>query len=112
VSNAFDLSQPVSTLQKPTVTTCLATVGDANHGASAGGTAVTIVGTGFDIGTPTVAIGGAAATSVVVVNATHITCVTPAGTPEASVAVVVSGPGGAGTGTGTGTGGWLYDAAP
>jgi hypothetical protein len=47
-------------------------------GGAIGGTAVTITGTGF-AGGAAVKIGGAAATSVVVVNATTITAVTPAG---------------------------------
>jgi hypothetical protein len=47
-------------------------------GPAAGGTAVTLTGTNFAAGA-TVTIGGAAATSVVVVNSTRITAVTPAG---------------------------------
>jgi hypothetical protein len=46
-------------------------------GAAAGGTAVTITGTNFS-NAATVAIGGVAATSVVVVSPTEITCVTGA----------------------------------
>lgn len=46
-------------------------------GPVAGGTAVTITGTDFLFGA-TVSFGGAAATSVVVVSSTTITCVTPA----------------------------------
>lgn len=46
-------------------------------GALGGGTPVTITGTGFS-GTPAVTFGGHAATSVVVVSATSITCLTPA----------------------------------
>lgn len=48
-----------------------------NFGAAAGGTAVTIHGTNFR-GSPSVTFGGVAATSVVVVNRTTITCVAPA----------------------------------
>lgn len=44
-------------------------------GSTAGGTAVTITGTSFS-GSPSVTFGGVAATSVVVVNSTTITCVT------------------------------------
>ena len=47
-------------------------------GPAAGGTAVTLTGTNFAAGT-TVTVGGAAATSVVVVSSTRITAVTPAG---------------------------------
>lgn len=46
-------------------------------GTIAGGTAITIAGTGFAAGA-TVTVGGAAATSIVVVSATEITAVTPA----------------------------------
>jgi hypothetical protein len=47
-------------------------------GTKAGGTAVTITGTGFIVGTtPTVIFGGQLATNVVVVSATSVTCVTP-----------------------------------
>jgi hypothetical protein len=47
-------------------------------GNVAGGTALTLTGTGFTTG-DTVDVGGTAATSVVIVNATTITCVTPGG---------------------------------
>lgn len=50
---------------------------DPSTGSTAGGTAVTITGTGFVDGA-TVTIGGQAATSVVVVDPTEITCDTPA----------------------------------
>ncbi|MBS2021096.1 MAG: IPT/TIG domain-containing protein [Deltaproteobacteria bacterium] len=46
-------------------------------GALAGGTALTLTGTGFRSGA-TVSLGGAAATSVVVVSDTSVTCVAPA----------------------------------
>ncbi len=51
-------------------------------GRTAGGTAVTLTGSNFAAGA-TVTIGGAAATSVVVVSSTRITAVTPAGTAGA-----------------------------
>lgn len=58
-------------------------------GTAAGGTAITITGTGFAAGA-TVTIGGAAATSVVVVGPTSITAVTPAGTAGAANVVVTN----------------------
>ena len=75
-------------------------------GPTAGGTSVTITGTNFT-GATAVTIGGAAATSVVVVSATSITAVTPAGTAGAqNVAVTTPG------GTGTGTNLYTYATAP
>ncbi|MDQ6967160.1 MAG: autotransporter domain-containing protein [Mariprofundaceae bacterium] len=53
-----------------------------SSGPVAGGTNVTITGTNFT-GAPAVTIGGAAATGVVVVNATSITATTPVGTAGA-----------------------------
>jgi hypothetical protein len=50
-----------------------------DSGPTAGGTAITIFGSGFTAGT-TVYIGGQACTSVVVVSSGEITAVTPAGT--------------------------------
>jgi hypothetical protein len=72
-------------------------------GRTAGGTAVTITGTGFVNGA-TVTIGGSAATSVVVASATSITAVTPAHAAGA-VDVVVAVPGGL---TGTLTSGFTF----
>lgn len=54
-------------------------------GSTAGGTSVTIMGTGFT-GATGVTIGGAAATAVTVVSATSITCTTPAGTAGTNAA--------------------------
>ncbi len=77
-----------------------------SSGPSAGGTSVTITGTNFT-GATSVTIGGAAATSVVVVNSTTITATTPAGSVGArDVAVTTTG------GTGTGTGLFTYIASP
>ncbi|HYH47075.1 MAG TPA: M12 family metallo-peptidase, partial [Thermoanaerobaculia bacterium] len=59
-------------------------------GTTAGGTAVTITGTGFQAGA-TVTFGGSAASSVVVVNSTRITAVTPARS-TGKVAVAVTNP--------------------
>lgn len=66
-----------------------------DDGDDGGATAVTISGVGFT-GATSVAFGGVAATSVVVVNDTTITCVTPAHAAGA-VAVVVTTPEGVGT---------------
>src|SRR5262249_47525133 len=64
-----------------------------NSGPAAGGTPVTLTGTGFVSGA-TVAFGGNAATSVVVMNATTITCTSPAGTVGTTVDVIVTDAGG------------------
>ncbi|MEI7926141.1 MAG: IPT/TIG domain-containing protein, partial [Chloroflexota bacterium] len=56
-------------------------------GPSAGGTSITITGTGFVSGA-TVTIGGTAATGVTVVSATSITATTPAGTPGSATVTV------------------------
>ena len=85
----------------PTVTSIAATSGPA-----AGGTAVTIGGTGFT-GATAVTIGGVAATAVAVLNATTMTATTPAHAAGV-VNVAVTTPGG----TGTGTGLYTYVAAP
>lgn len=61
-----------------------------DNGPAAGSTAVTITGTGFVEGA-TVTVGGAAATSVVVVSSTSITAVTPAGTIGARDVVITNG---------------------
>jgi hypothetical protein len=66
-----------------------------NSGLAAGGTAVTITGTNFAAGA-TVTFGAAAATNVVVVNATTITATTPAGSAGA-VAVTVTANGRSGS---------------
>ena len=58
-------------------------------GSTTGGTPISIPGTRFHSGA-TVTVGGAAATSVVVVSATEITCVTPAGTVGARDIVVTT----------------------
>lgn len=75
---------------------------------TAGGVSVTITGRGFlvnnDGTSPTVTFGGVAATSVVVVSSTSITCTVPAATQSGSVDVVVI----CKTGMATLTGGFLY----
>jgi uncharacterized repeat protein (TIGR02543 family) len=72
----------------PTATTI-----EPNTGSSTGGTSITITGTDFAAGA-TVTVGGAACTDVVVVSATSITCVTPAGTAGAKDVVVTNTNGG------------------
>jgi hypothetical protein len=72
----------------PAITSISPTTGSTN-----GGTPITITGTNFISGATTVTIGGNPATSVVVVNATTITAVTPPGTAGAKD-VVVTTPGG------------------
>lgn len=79
-------------------------------GPAAGGTAITITGTGFDASggaSEGVTIGGAAATSVVFVNATTIICVTPEHAVGAVDVVVTNGDGT----SGTLVGGFFYDGA-
>ncbi|MEI6274226.1 MAG: IPT/TIG domain-containing protein, partial [Phycisphaerae bacterium] len=71
----------------PTITTVSPTSGSAG-----GGTLITITGTNFIAGA-TVTVGGAAATSVVVVSATSITAQTPAGTTGAQDVTVTTGGG-------------------
>ena len=72
----------------PTVTSV-----SPNSGTTAGGTAVTITGTNFALGSDRGRLGlRAAATNVVVVNSTTITATTPAGTAGAvTVTVTVNG---------------------
>jgi hypothetical protein len=76
-------------------------------GSTAGGTAIAITGTNFQNGA-TVTVGGAAATSVVFVNGTRLTAVTPAHA-AGNVAVVVTNPT---TQTGTLNPGFFYAAPP
>lgn len=64
-------------------------------GPPAGGTTITLSGSNLT-GVTGVTIGGVAATSVTVVNASTVTCVTPAGTGSARD-IVVTSPAGSGT---------------
>jgi IPT/TIG domain len=73
-----------------------------NTGGVAGGTAVTLTGTGFAEATG-VTFGGVAATSVVIVSSTSITCVSPANSAGAKDVVVLDP-----NGNGTKTGGFTY----
>jgi RHS repeat-associated protein len=77
-----------------------------NSGTTAGGTPVTIAGTGFISGS-TVTIGGAAATSVTVVSSTTITATTPAHAAGAATVVVSNS-----NGSGQLTNGYTYTTAP
>ncbi|MEM7164817.1 MAG: IPT/TIG domain-containing protein, partial [Planctomycetota bacterium] len=63
---------------------------DPDSGPTAGGSAITILGDGFQAGA-TVTIGGAPATNVVFVDVNHITCDTPPG-PAGFVDVTVTNP--------------------
>ncbi|MFZ4505871.1 MAG: IPT/TIG domain-containing protein, partial [Microbacteriaceae bacterium] len=65
-------------------------------GPNVGGTPVTLVGEGFGVsGTPTVTVGGASATSVVMRSDTQLTFVTPSGSGLSDIVVTL--PGGAET---------------
>lgn len=75
----------ISTNPAPTVTGV-----SPNHGTIAGGTSVTVTGTGFNAAWPgPVLFGASTATSVVVVSPTEITCVTPAATGNGTCSVSV-----------------------
>lgn len=71
-------------------------------GPAAGGTTITITGTGFTMGTA-VTVGGAAATAENLSSDTKLTCVTPSGTAGARDVVVTTAGGSA-----TKTGGFTY----
>lgn len=94
---AGPVAGPVDDL--PTITAVV-----PSSGAIAGGTVITITGTGFEA-TPTVTVGGIAATGVTFVNSTQITATTPGGTLGATD-VVVTNPS---TGAATSTGGFTYE---
>lgn len=84
------LSAAPSFAAVPTITSVSPT-----SGSTAGGTAITITGTGFVAGA-TVSVGGAACTGVTVVSATSITCSTPARSAGAKDVVVTNADTGAG----------------
>jgi hypothetical protein len=90
-------------LPPPTITTI-----SPASGPAAGGTSVTITGTGFLAGGATVAFGASAATNVVVVSDTQITATAPAGSGTANVTVTTS----AGTSPAVPAGAFTYFAAP
>jgi hypothetical protein len=79
--------EPTTPTPAPTLTSVAPTAGPV-----AGGTAITLTGTNFIAGA-TVTVGGNAATAVVVVNATTITCTTPAGTAGAAAVSVTTASG-------------------
>jgi hypothetical protein len=82
-----------TTIQVATNTTGAPTVTgvNPNQGNSAGGTVVTVTGTGFT-GATGVQFGGRPATNVTVVSDTQITATAPAGQPGTSVDVTVTTP--------------------
>jgi hypothetical protein len=85
----FHGARPGSELPAATVTAVA-----PSTGSPSGGTAVTITGTSFIDKGSDVFFGGKAATNVVVVSPTSITCRTPVGTFGAQVDVLVRTPGG------------------
>ena len=101
LTNGFAINSPGPS---PTFTSIV-----PSTGATTGGTPVTITGGNFvSGGLFGVTIGGAAATSVVWVDAAHITAVTPAGTAGAQDVVITNNNGQ----TVTGTGAYTYLVAP
>jgi hypothetical protein len=76
--------------QAPTPASFTVTEISEDQGSTAGGNTVTITGTGFVAGA-TVTIDGKACTDVVVVSATSITCVVPAGVAGVVDVVVLNG---------------------
>ncbi len=98
-TNAFTYIAPPPTFGSITPTS----------GPTAGGTPVSIIGSNFVTGGSFgVTIGGTPATSVVWVDASHITAVTPPGTEGAQNIVITNNDGQ----TVTGTGAFTYAAAP
>ena len=83
VADQFTYQNPV-----PTVSSV-----SPSNGPAAGGSSVTITGTGFT-GATAVKFGGTAAASYAVNTGTQITAVSPAGTSGSTVDITVTGPGG------------------
>lgn len=85
------------TATRPMITTpaLSITVGSVspNFGSAAGGTVLTITGTGF-LNASTVSIGGTPASSVVIVSDTTITCATAASTAATGLTVTLTASGG------------------
>lgn len=79
------------------------------NGPAAGGTTVTLTGTGFQVDSPgpnSVTFGGVSASAISALSDTQLTCVTPPGTESTTVDVVLTNA----NGTGTLFGGFSYDA--
>ena len=95
-----------ATVTVPSATVAVSSI-SPNHGPEAGGTSVTVTGTGFISGS-TVKFGDTAATSVTVNSPTSITVDSPAGSGSVSVTVTNSG----GTSASTPQDQFAYDPAP
>jgi len=83
----------VSNTEEATLTVLTVSSIAPDSGPAAGGTSVTITGTGFQTGA-TVTMGGVPATDVIVVDATQVTATTPALSPGTLNDIVVTNPGG------------------
>ena len=87
--NGVDLAQVLADWGACGVTAPIISSVTPSFGPAAGGTAITILGTSLSTVT-SVTIGGVAATNVVVVSATVVTAVAPAGTGGAKNVVVIT----------------------
>uniref|UniRef100_UPI0025D7B112 IPT/TIG domain-containing protein n=1 Tax=Tardiphaga sp. TaxID=1926292 RepID=UPI0025D7B112 len=86
-TSATSVNDRFTYIAAPTVTSV-----SPNSGPAAGGTTVTIVGTGFIVGASTVSFGGTPATGVTVNSTTSITATSPAGgTGTIDVTVTTAG---------------------
>jgi len=80
---------------------------EPDHATALGGTEVLLTGTSFGTLTPSVTFGGIPATSVTLLGPTQLSCIAPAGTPGATVSIVLS------NGSGSATlGGFRYHSTP
>jgi hypothetical protein len=102
LAGGFTYTAPAGT--PPTVTAATNNATAQPSGPVAGGTAVTITGTGFASGA-TVLFGAAPATNVVFVSTTELTALTPTNQAQGTVDVTVTIPGGL---TGTLHGGFTF----
>ncbi len=84
-----DLEVAASSTPAPTVTKVTPAIV-----SSLGGAPLTVTGSGFSVGTPTVAVGGTAATGVSVTSDTQLTATAPAHAAGAAVDVTVTTTGG------------------
>ena len=87
--NGVDLAQVLADWGACGITAPIISSVTPSFGPAAGGTAITILGTSLSTVT-SVTIGGVAATNVVVVSATVVTAVAPAGTGGAKNVVVIT----------------------